>query len=235
MSATLACTYDLPRGLGGNRGARATVLNQLRARPHTDGTQISVVLNASPSPDTQSTTLAAPGTLSNYDFNAYIDVYLDQIYPAVPLLGSTLLRNQASQVDTSPISRQFILAFCAYVVNFGKLSDISKYPSPISINDESGKHHLDAAMSVQDLRRVTKPNPLSVYTSFFLYGAWAGQGNYDQAWYYLREATTLFTILKPQFDENYDEEAHRRLFWVMLISERYVPPRWSYTMHTYDA
>ncbi|KAH9871597.1 hypothetical protein J1614_005852 [Plenodomus biglobosus] len=147
-------------------------------------------------------------------------MYLDRIYQVVPLLSEAVLTGEASQMEVSRASRQLMLAFCAYVVTFGKLSDENEPASSYFANPEAGKHTLETALLSQDLGRVTCPTPHSVYISFFLYGAYAGQGDYRQAWFYLREAATLFMMLKAENHPWYDESAQRSMFWVLLISER---------------
>ncbi|CAO2648127.1 Nn.00g090490.m01.CDS01 [Neocucurbitaria sp. VM-36] len=220
LSAKLACTFDLPRGQGGNRGPRATVLNAIRA-DHPQGDAAVYTQTASrTSPDEGAFTNTTTAELSRSQIDACIDAYLDHIYPAVPLLDAAVLRAEAMQVATSPISHQLIHAFCAYVANFGKITDEPGSLVPRSFDDNSGIRFLHAAVSAQDLGRVMQPSPRSVYISFFLYGAHAGQGDYRQAWFYLREATTLFMMLKDERQGWYDEKAQRRLFWILVISER---------------
>ncbi|CBX91037.1 hypothetical protein LEMA_P060710.1 [Plenodomus lingam JN3] len=221
LSSDLMCTFKSPRGLGGNRGARATVLNELRAKQ--DGNEALSFLS---SPRTLSNTdgdvsvIDAAITFDQHHIDACIHMYLDHIHQVVPLLNEAILKTEASQMDASRVSRQFMIAFCAYVVTFGKLTDEGEPTSSFFTNPEAGKHTLETALLAQDLGRVTRPTPHSVYISFFLYGAYAGQGDYRQAWFYLREATTLFMMLKTGGHPWYDESAQRSMFWVLVISER---------------
>lgn len=217
VSANLACTFDLPRGQGGNRGVRATVLNAIRADQPQDGVANYSQIASGTSPDEAAFTNTTTAELSKSNIDACIEAYEGIIYPAVPLLNGKVLRAEAAQAALSPISHQLIVAFCAYVANYGKITGPLV---PRSFDDNSGSRFLQAAVSAQDLDRVMQPTPRSVYISFFLYGAHAGQGDYRQAWFYLREATTLFTMLRDEPQEWYDEEARRRLFWILVISER---------------
>lgn len=146
-----------------------------------------------------------------------IDIYLTRIHHVVPLLNATVLQEQTAQVDDSRISLQLVLAFCAYVASFCN-NDESK-ESGIQ-RSTSGMNHLDVALAFQDLDRLTQPSPHSIYISFFLYGAFAGQGDYRQAWFYLREATTLYIMVKAEDAPWYDEQAQAFLFWIMVVSER---------------
>lgn len=130
-----------------------------------------------------------------------------------------VLRQEASQTSTSLLSRQFIASFCAYVVTFGKVLDESLISSSHTTEVALGQQLLDAALRVQYPDRLTQPGLLSVYISFFLYGAFAGLGNYRQGWFHLREATTLFMMQRGN-EVGRDDEAHKCLFWVLVVSER---------------
>lgn len=68
---------------------------------------------------------------------------------------------------------------------------------------------------------------LTVLTSFFLF---AYYGNMDQprsAWYYLREAISFALSLRMGEESSYSglnietAQRHRRLYWLLFITERY--------------
>lgn len=220
-SANLACTWNSPRGLGGNRGVRATIINELRAEQQQNGVLPQPGNSPGTPPDNSPSAISATTPVGRIGIETCIDTYLDRIHAVVPLLDAAVLSSEVAQMDSSPISRQLILAFCAYVANSTKLSSEGTPQSPRYTDVNPGRHFLDAALSVVDTRRVTEPNPHSVYISFFLYGAYAGQGDYRQAWFYLREATTLFMMLRTEKLEGwYNEQARRRLFWILVVSER---------------
>lgn len=215
LSAKLECAFKSPRGQGGNRGVRATVLNKLRANQGNHQVQ-----PRSPSTDGTASTRTSSDVLGSRYVDVSIEMYEERIYPIVPLLNADLLRVEASYMDVSPSSHQLLLAFCAYVANFGNLGIEADSPSLDTGNPEYGRKCLDEAISIQDSRRSIQLTTKSIYISFFLYGAYAGQGNYRQAWFYLREATTLFMMLKNENHPWNEEKFQRRLFWILMISER---------------
>ena len=219
ISASLSCTFNIPQRRGGNRGARATVLNELRGIQRDE--------TASPqSPEAPPIQQHSPGTpvggLETIKIEACIDAYAERIYPVVPLLDPDTIRAEALHTSTSLLSRQFIVSFCAYVVTFGKILDESILSSSHITEADLGKQLLDAALRIQNPERLSDPTHQSVFVSFFLYGAFAGLGNYRQAWFYLREATTLFMMQKGENSGWYGPKSHRCLFWVLVISERCV-------------
>ncbi|KAH8704475.1 hypothetical protein GQ44DRAFT_663959 [Phaeosphaeriaceae sp. PMI808] len=222
LSAGIICTYDAPRGQGGNRGSRATVLNELRSRPQSHEAQVhshTPQLN-SLSPDTHRLNSTSQVISDSNIVHTCIHIYESRVYPVIPLLDVAIIKAQVNQANNSPISHQFTKAFCAYVSTFGTLFGDSENESARFLNSSSSCQLLETAMSAYDPRNVAQPTPVSVYTSFFLYGAWASQGDYQKAWYYLRETTTLFIMVNIESAAWYDQKAQRCLFWILVVSER---------------
>jgi SP family general alpha glucoside:H+ symporter-like MFS transporter len=215
LSANLACTFVAPRGQGGNHGPRATVLNQLRANPQND----AVLANLQDVSPTTATTAAV--NLTQSVFEAFISVYKNRIYRTVSLLPVDKLRKEAAQMLVSPTSRQLIFAFCAYIANFGDFSNDVDWEPVQSAQINPQTYYLDHAMLSLQRDRVIQRDTRSIYISFFLYGAYAGRGDYRQAWFYLRESTTLYMMLKDEDRDWLDTKTRTHLFWILVVSERY--------------
>jgi len=219
-STNLACTYNIPQRRGGNRGK---IINELRAKQQPSPTAVTSAGTASKPPTENASVTVTTADLPQDIFEALLNVYNNRIYTVVSLLDVRILRAQYSQVGISLRSRQLILAFCAYVANFGDFpNDTGVWSSRLSL-PRSSDYYLDYAQHCQRTATAIQPEPRLVYTSFFLYGAYAGQGNYLQAWFYLREATTLYLMLKSDlgnYPEWYNEVTRRRLFWILFVSER---------------
>lgn len=221
-SAKLSCTWDLPRGQGGNRGVRATVLNELRAKqqrviataPFSPGHESRSISSATSSPAVSSPD-ANPTTME-----AFVDAYAAHIHPVIPLVAPEFIRDEIGQALSSSLSNSFILAFCAYVAHFGRLAEAYEHLRSRSLNASSGRQFLNAALATLKSESSVDANHYLVYLSFFAYGAYAGHGDYQHAWFYLRQATTLFMMLKNDDIGWFDAQTRRRLFWVLLISER---------------
>ncbi|KAF1932539.1 uncharacterized protein M421DRAFT_416166 [Didymella exigua CBS 183.55] len=217
MSASLLCAYDSPRKQGGNRGARATVLNELR------GFNVQRATAASPTSASSGSIHSPPATPFEPEASfvqACVNAYLCRIQLVVPILSQHALETEVQLAKTSPASLQFVIALCAYVANFGNALTETQRERHSSFKMDLGRQSLEDALRMQDPKRVTEPNPRSMLISFFLYGAHAGLGDYQQGWFYLREATTLFTMLKKDAVSWYDSRANSCMFWILLISER---------------
>jgi SP family general alpha glucoside:H+ symporter-like MFS transporter len=215
LSANLACTFIAPRGQGGNRGPRATVLNDLRASSQDDA-DVDHRPDASPTGPTTAPIEDKPSV-----FEPFIEFYEDRIYAMVSLLPGDLLREEVKRMQFSSMSRGLMFAFCAYVANFGDLPGNTDWDLTQSSSVNPKTYYLDQALLFLQRNKVAQLDPRSVYTSFFLYGAYAGQGDYRQAWFYLREATTLYMMLKDEDRDWFDTKTRTRLFWILVVSERY--------------
>jgi SP family general alpha glucoside:H+ symporter-like MFS transporter len=220
----LGCTFNIPQKRGGNKGARATVLNELRAGVYSNdyqGQQVTSPTHA-PSPTSPHLSRSPPlaGGLESSAVEACIDAYLERIYPVVPFLTREILCAEASRAYDSLLSRQFITAFCAYIVGFGNALDRTAL-APYAAEPGIGKQLLEAALRVQVSTLISLPSPQAIFISFFVYGAYASLGDYRQAWFYLREATTLFLLQRGSREANwFSRRIYGRTFWVMVVSER---------------
>lgn len=213
MSANLTCAYVSPRGQGGNRGVRATVLNELRA------SQVQQGAISPASSDSADSSLITSYAAEASFVQGCVDAYLSRIRSVVPILTPQALETEVQLAKTSAQSLQFVLAFCAYVANFGNVLEEIQTGHRSGTCVDYGRQCLTNALRAQAVRN-SDSTPRSMLISFFLYGAHAGLGDYQQGWFYLREATTLFTMLKKDAVSWYDERTHSSVFWILLISER---------------
>ena len=73
------------------------------------------------------------------------------------------------------------------------------------------------------------PTLASLVTSYFLFGCYFGLDIHTKAWFYLREATMFAYILGMNKEETYitcdviDSSRQRWLYWLLFVTERYVP------------
>ncbi|KAF2280120.1 uncharacterized protein EI97DRAFT_368835 [Westerdykella ornata] len=226
QSSGLACTFIIPHGRGGKKGAKATVLHELRTQ-QSDGRIEQQTSPEITSPSASPHRLTCPsngspscGTLDPAIVDACIEAYLQRVYPVIPFLTREILQREARQASESPLSRQFLAAFCAYVVGFGGVLNNTVLP-PYMPDSDLGRQLLDVALRFQTADRVTTQSPQAIFISFFLYGAYAGLGEYRNGWFYLREATTLFMLQMGDSEADWFSPAvFRRLYWILVVSER---------------
>ncbi|KAF2007079.1 hypothetical protein P154DRAFT_481047 [Amniculicola lignicola CBS 123094] len=243
LAANLPCNFaNAGTKRGGNR-ARATVLNELRggrddAEIGSSGVARDVRMG---NEDERAGQLFTGEGLEDVDSGVVetcVSAYLQRIHPVVPFLTEEILRSEIEEAKTEVSSRQFVSSFCAYVITFGKVLDVDEHDvqaattPPIQTtnahaNTTYGRRLLYAALRIQYPERIAEPTLRDVFISFFLYGALAGLGDYRMGWFYLREATTLFEMLRVNDGKRgrmgmgwWGEEIYGRTFWVLVVSER---------------
>jgi hypothetical protein len=71
---------------------------------------------------------------------------------------------------------------------------------------------------------LARPSLRIITITFFLYCCHIGLNHQKQAWFFLREATTLYMCGPVEVDSELEggtSVISNRLFWLLLISERY--------------
>lgn len=215
-AAKLVCTFKSPRGQGGNQGPRATVLNKLRASQNQDQGDVDCNSSSSSVHNHEPALELIGSSFNREDGIKCINLYLKHIRHVVPIITEEVLWAELELVYTKPLSLQLISCFCAFVVCFGQLPNDDRTKLP----ERDGVAFIQAAAATRDVVGASLPEPHDAHIAFFMYGAFAGLGDYQRAWLYLRVATTIYIMLKAGVHPWYDEEAHRRFFWILVVSER---------------
>lgn len=85
----------------------------------------------------------------------------------------------------------------------------------------------EASKARNHLDPFSEPVRQNIIVAFLLYGCYIGLGNQRHAYYFIREATTLYTAsaLESQVsrsDGDDDSSLPGNLFWLLLVSERWI-------------
>ncbi|KAA8649438.1 fungal specific transcription factor domain-containing protein [Aspergillus tanneri] len=134
----------------------------------------------------------------------------------VPILSLGGFQRQVESMNQCLHAYCLVTAFCAFVVTQ------TGYPSHHQAEPSVGLALLEeATVARRQLDPFSESVRRSITIAFLLYGCHIGQGHQRRAYYYLREATTLYTA--GMLDEEHDQDwsaSHDQLFWLLLISER---------------
>jgi alpha-glucosidase len=214
--AEIPCRTTSVRRKKGRQGATATVLHELRKAPAPTAQVQSV---PSPQPTVISDPfIRQPGLLHPSVVQSCAEYFFPRMLGTVPILLPTTFQDHIARIEDSLHSYCLVAAFCAFVfAQTGYVSWLNAGNHSASL----GRLLLDEAMAA---RRHLDPFSAStrhgITIAFLLYGCQIGMGNQRQAYYFLREATTLYTagMLDPA---DADGEDAGNLFWLLLISERY--------------
>ncbi|KAL4876732.1 hypothetical protein BJY04DRAFT_231339 [Aspergillus karnatakaensis] len=215
QNAGLACRTTIVRRKKGRQGATATVLQELRKAPdHNEPT-------STPSP--KNTVLYGQftrnqGLLTLSIVQSCAEYFFTRMLGTVPIMRPPTFQSHINRMTECLHSYCLVNAFCAFVFKqTGYAStldpDGSKAPLGVALLDEAmaARRHLDPFAA---------PSRHGITIAFLLYGCQIGMGNQRQAYYFLREATTLYTAGMLDQPEAGQDEDPGGLFWLLLISER---------------
>lgn len=192
---------------------------------------------------------------SNTDFfhliPTCIDLFMEHIYPIMPLLYMPALR----ELTFRPLElseKNLVYSLCALTSTHmsGKINFV---PGP-EIWDAAAHFFLNECISVRQSYDFVEDKSFSaISSSYFLSTAFFELNQNRKSWYYLREALTMGQDIGFHDESTYrdlpTEEAlcRRRTFWILYVTERSFAilrnkpltlsktPRFPNTLHEYEA
>ncbi|KAJ5757352.1 uncharacterized protein N7511_006046 [Penicillium nucicola] len=234
-AAGLVCRTSIQRQRKGRQGQTANILSELRSkeieRTLPSGSSASPstpLVPQSPKPQGRSYFSRTPDLLGLELINACSDYFFSRMRGTVPILQPNGFQKQVDTVDASLHAYCFVTAFCAFVVTqtgFGV--EQSSRPNGALFSEDDRSRLVDEATEARKhLDPFTDPVRQNIIIAFLLYGCHIGLGNQRHAYYFLREATTLYTAsaLESQATsaqaDDADPSLAGNLFWLLLVSER---------------
>ncbi|KAI1637881.1 hypothetical protein F4809DRAFT_603004 [Biscogniauxia mediterranea] len=152
--------------------------------------------------------------------------FFERLSPTIPILSPEYVMNLRTRASPSEAGSEpycVLVSLCAMVMlqvedpSGNLFGDLVKADS----NAAYGWLLLEEALAAhRHLTRKSTPSLDHVLLLFFIYACHARLSHHSQAFFFIREATTLFLLVKP---ENLDKEAQElagHLYWILLISER---------------
>lgn len=159
-----------------------------------------------------------------------INRFFDRLFPTIPLLTAdyvvrlkaTALAAPETPGSGGPEACCVLVAMCAQVLLQAKEPENLFQQGIIhERNEDFGCSLVAAALAVhQCMPRRPSPTLDQCLLTFFLYACQARLSHHSQAFFLLREATTLFILLRPSDSDESANKIVDRLFWVLMISER---------------
>ncbi|CEL02136.1 hypothetical protein ASPCAL03308 [Aspergillus calidoustus] len=213
-SAGIACRTTSVRRKKGRQGATATVLHELRKAPERPEAPSFPLTGPSDQ------FIRQPRLLRATVVQSCAEYFFARMLGTVPILLPVTYQSHVDRMAESLPSYCLVSAFCAFVfTQTGYASSLS--PGDSAGTGTLGRQLLTEAMAARrHLDPFAAPTRVGITIAFLLYGCQIGLGNQRQAYYFLREATTLYTAgMLDQADTGIDEDAGS-LFWLLLISER---------------
>lgn len=242
QSAGLACRSTLQRQKKGRQGRTANILNELRAKEgYHDTVENPAPLRSpavttdgleqtpqSPKARNRGTFSRTPGLLTQELINACTGYFFSRMRGTVPVLDPVSFQREVDRANDCLHAYCLVSAFCAFVItqtgfsvdHTTRVGELGSSPEKIRLilleEATEARSHIDP---------FTEPIGQNIIIAFLLYGCHIGLGNQRHAYYFLREATTLYTAsaldghVSTRADDD-DSSLGTRLFWLLLVSER---------------
>ncbi|KAF4220044.1 hypothetical protein CNMCM8980_003333 [Aspergillus fumigatiaffinis] len=153
------------------------------------------------------------------------EYFFARMQGTVPVLQAGTFQRYVEQMDHCIHAYCLVVSFCAFVTmqtGYSSQAAGSRWTQSM----DAGRELLDEATEARrHLDPLAVPVRQSITIAFLLYGCHIALGNQRHAYYFLREATTLYTagMLDTQsgaLDGDEDDSSSGKLFWLLLISER---------------
>ncbi|KND92001.1 putative sucrose utilization protein SUC1 [Tolypocladium ophioglossoides CBS 100239] len=155
-------------------------------------------------------------------------LFFELFHPTIPVLTTdhvARLRAAAPFPETGAEACSLLVAMCAHVLLHAELAGNGPPASPTVLPEDPqtyGRSLLDAALAAhRRLHWHSAPTLDQCLLAFFLYAGQVRLARHSQAFRLLREATTLWALVRDKRgDGGCTDALLDRLFWVLLISER---------------
>ncbi|KAK9431381.1 hypothetical protein V1505DRAFT_308859 [Lipomyces doorenjongii] len=225
--ATLSCTYlDIPQRKG-RQGEKANVISALRAAQANNAAYL-VPVDRSVLRRTGEFT-RQPGLLPSETIIGCTEFFFTRLRSTLPIVNREKFQRDVILMNDSIESYCLVVSFCAFVIiqTGGVKHTFSDTDgSQLEADISHGRALLDEALAARrQLDILAEPTFETVTVSFFLYGCHVGLGLQRQGWFFLREATTLYSTRTFKSDDSSDEAIYlellwQNLYWLLLVSER---------------
>ncbi|KAM0237854.1 hypothetical protein ACHAP5_008862 [Fusarium lateritium] len=156
-----------------------------------------------------------------------VERFFARLYPTIPILTRDyVVHLRSASASSTPEWRleaySVLVAMCAQVLLQTEEPENLLSQGIIAENNATyGSMIVDQAVAVhQSTPRTMKPTLNQCLLAFFLYACQARLSHHSQTFLFLREATTLFCLLRLDDMDIAAKALAHRLFWVLVVSER---------------
>ncbi|EEY23967.1 conserved hypothetical protein [Verticillium alfalfae VaMs.102] len=165
-----------------------------------------------------------PVTVVNYCARRFFA----RLYPTIPIVTAEYIgRLKAAAASSTPsevaMEAQLVLAAMSALILLQVEEPESLFNEGLIAEKNSayGERLFDEAiLAHRHFARKSNPSLALCLLTFLLYACHAALLHHSQAFLFLREANTLWLLLRPRDDDAEVRALADRLFWVLLISER---------------
>ncbi|KAI2468519.1 hypothetical protein F4781DRAFT_267850 [Annulohypoxylon bovei var. microspora] len=149
--------------------------------------------------------------------------FFERLAPTIPILTPEYVANLRTRAPSESEAYCVLLGLCT-MVTLQVEDPRDKYFGPFVAAENNAAYGwllLEESLAAhRHLARRSNPCLDSVLLVFFIYACHASLFHHSQAFFFLREAATLFVLVKPDTMDSLSRSLAERLFWVLLVSER---------------
>ncbi|KAI1762684.1 hypothetical protein GGR53DRAFT_407511 [Hypoxylon sp. FL1150] len=151
--------------------------------------------------------------------------FFERLAPTIPILTKEYVADMRTRAASEAGSEAYcvLLGLCAMVMLQVEEPRGNSFGQLITAENNAGYGWLlleEALAAHRYLTRKSAPSLDSVLLVFFIYACNSSLFCHSPAFVFLREASTLFLLIKPEGMDELSRSLAERLFWVLLISER---------------
>ncbi|RKF73149.1 Maltose fermentation regulatory protein MAL13 [Golovinomyces cichoracearum] len=228
-SVQLSCTFNAIPQKKGPKGSRAKVISELREnqRQSTLSSKAVERISGIASPPYSPPQVPTQGLLSAEIIKECVEFFFANMYPSLPILHRGRLEQQALYADQNVDTYCFLTSLCAFMMIQPGMRVLGHDNCLPGANLVSGNLLLQETLRTRrSYDYLESPTLNSLVTSFFLFGCYFGLDLHNNAWFHLREATTLAHVNGLHKEESYqnldaiDSSRRRRLYWLLFVTER---------------
>ncbi|KAK9323785.1 hypothetical protein V1517DRAFT_86893 [Lipomyces orientalis] len=225
--AALSCTYLAVPQRKGRQGEKANVISALRAAQSNNAAH--PVQRDLSGLERAGAFARKPGLLSSETVVGCTEFFFTRLHSTLPILNRQKFQQDVILMNDSIESYCLVVSFCAFVIiqtGGVKHAFSGADGSQLDADISHGRTLLDEALAARrQLDILAEPMFETVIVSFFLYCCHVGLGLQREGWFFLREATTLYSTRTVKSDDTSEEAMYleslwQNLYWLLLVSER---------------
>ncbi|KAI1463771.1 uncharacterized protein F4812DRAFT_230636 [Daldinia caldariorum] len=149
--------------------------------------------------------------------------FFERLAPTIPIVTPEYVTNLRTRLASDSEAYCVHLGLCAMVTLQVEEPGGKFFGQSIAAENNAAYGWMLLEETLAAHRHITRrsnPSLDSVLLVFFIYACHACLFHHSQAFFFLREAATLFILIKPETLDDTSRLLAERLFWVLLISER---------------
>ncbi|RGP66873.1 hypothetical protein FLONG3_8704 [Fusarium longipes] len=228
-TANIQCTYNAIPQKKGPKGSRAKVISELRENQRLTSLPVKVQARMNGVlPEAITHHNPVPGLLTPEFAKSCTNFFFEHLYPKLPILDRAYIESQLPSLERNHDTYCLFTALSAFMM----LQPGMGFPTAdYNLSMEPGANIAASTILLEECLRVRKgidywenPSLNVLATNYFIFAIHYSQEAHRNAWFYLREATTMIHMSGQHDEEKYpqdmDSVRRRRLFWLFLSAER---------------